>query len=36
VLSLWWSGEDFTVVGFHRGLWEQELLALDGRDASPP
>ena len=36
VLSLWWSGEDFTVVGFRRGAWEQELLALDGRGASPP
>ena len=36
VLSLWWSGEDFTVAGFRRGLWEQELLALDGRGASPP
>jgi hypothetical protein len=35
VLSLWWSGEDFTVVGFRRGAWEQELLALDGRGASP-
>ena len=30
VLSLWWSGEDFTVLGFRRGAWEQELLALDG------
>jgi hypothetical protein len=36
VLSLWWSGEDFTVVGFRRGAWEQELLALEGRGASPP
>jgi hypothetical protein len=36
VLSLWWSGEDFTVVGFRRGAWEQELLALGGRGASPP
>ena len=36
VLSLWWSGEDFTVAGFRRGAWEQELLALDGRGASPP
>ena len=36
VLSLWWSGEDFTVVGFRRGAWEQELLALDGRGTSPP
>jgi hypothetical protein len=35
VLSLWWSGEDFTVVGFRRGPWEQELLALDRRGASP-
>jgi hypothetical protein len=37
VLSLWWSGsgEDFTVVGFRRGAWEQELLALDARGASP-
>src|SRR3954452_11658377 len=31
VLSLWWSGEDFTVLGFRRGAWEQELLALDDR-----
>src|SRR4051812_30526340 len=23
VLSLWWSGEDFTVLGFRRGAWEQ-------------
>jgi hypothetical protein len=36
VLSLWWSGEDFTVVGFRRGPWEQELLGLGGRGASPP
>jgi hypothetical protein len=36
VLSLWWSGEDFTVLGFRRGAWEQELLALDGRGTSPP
>ena len=36
VLSLWWSGEDFTVVGFRRGVWEQELLALGDRGASPP
>jgi hypothetical protein len=36
VLSLWWSGEGFTVVGFRRGAWEQELLALGGRGASPP
>jgi hypothetical protein len=36
VLSLWWSGEDVTVVGFRRGAWEQELLALGGRGASPP
>jgi hypothetical protein len=36
VLSLWWSGEDFTVLGFRRGAWEQELLALGGRSASPP
>ena len=36
VLSLWWSGEDFTVVGFRRGAWEQELLGLGGRGASPP
>jgi hypothetical protein len=36
VLSLWWSGEDFTVLGFRRGAWEQELLALGGRGASPP
>src|SRR3954451_15712224 len=36
VLSLWWSGEDFTVVGFRRGPWEQELLALDGRGVFPP
>ena len=36
VLSLWWSGEDFTVVGFRRGPWEQELLALEGRGASSP
>jgi hypothetical protein len=35
VLGLWWSGEDFTVVGFRRGAWEQELLALEGRGASP-
>jgi hypothetical protein len=36
VLSLRWSGEDFTVLGFRRGAWEQELLALGGRGASPP
>jgi hypothetical protein len=36
VLSLWWSGEDVTVVGFRRGAWEQELLALGDRGASPP
>ena len=36
VLSLWWSGEDFTVPGFRRGAWEQELLALDGRGSFPP
>jgi hypothetical protein len=36
VLSLWWSGEDVTVVGFRRGAWEQELLALGGRGASLP
>jgi hypothetical protein len=30
VLSLRWSGEDFTVLGFRRGAWEQELLALGG------
>jgi hypothetical protein len=36
VLSLWWSGEDFTVAGFRRGPWEQELLALDGHGAAPP
>ena len=35
VLSLRWSGEDFTVLGFRRGAWEQELLALEGRGASP-
>src|SRR3954454_13893710 len=33
VLSLCWSGQDFTVVGFRRGAWEQELLGLDGRGA---
>ena len=37
VLGLWWSGDDVvTVVGFRRGAWEQELLALGGRGASPP
>ena len=36
VLNLWWSGEDVTVVGFRRGAWEQELLALGGRGAFPP
>ena len=36
VLSLWWSGEDFTVLGFRRGAWEQELLALGGRGAALP
>ena len=37
VLGLWWSGEDVvTVVGFRRGAWEQELLALGGRGASLP
>ena len=37
VLSVGWSGEEaFTVVEFRRGAWEQELLALGGRGASPP
>ena len=37
VLSLWWAGDDVvTVVGFRRGAWEQELLALGDRGASPP
>ena len=36
VLSLWWSGDDVTVVGFRRGAWEQELLVLGDRGASPP
>jgi hypothetical protein len=36
VLSLWWSGNDVTVAGFRHGAWEQELLALGGRGASPP
>ena len=37
VLGLWWSGDDVvTVVGFRRGAWEQELLALGGRGASLP
>ena len=36
VLSVRWSGEDFTVVGFRRGAWEQERLALSHRGASPP
>src|SRR3954453_4650712 len=36
VLSLWWSGEDFTVVGFRRGASEQEPLDLEGRGTSPP
>jgi hypothetical protein len=36
VLGLQWSGEDLTVLGFRRGAWEQELLALGGRGASPP
>ena len=35
VLGLWWSGDDVTVVGFRRGAWEQELLALGDRGASP-
>ena len=36
VLTLWWSGDEVTVVSFRRGPWEQELLALGGREASPP
>jgi hypothetical protein len=36
VLGLWWSGDDVTVAGFRRGAWEQELLALGSRGASPP
>ena len=37
VLSVGWSGEEtFTVVEFRRGAWEQKLLALGGRGASPP
>ena len=36
VLSLWWSGEDFTVVSFRCGAWEQELLGLGGHGASSP
>jgi hypothetical protein len=36
VLTLWWSGDKFTVVSFRRGSWEQELLALAGRDAFSP
>ena len=36
VLGLWWAGDDVvTVVGFRRGAWEQELLALGDRGASP-
>ena len=35
VLSLWWAGDDVTVVGFRRGAWEQELLTLGDRGASP-
>jgi hypothetical protein len=36
VLTLKWSGDEITVVRSRRGPWEQELLALAGRDASPP
>jgi len=36
VLTLWWSGDAVTVVRFRRGPWEQELLALADRKASPP
>jgi hypothetical protein len=36
VLTLWWSGDEVTVVRFRRGAWEQELLALVDRDAAPP
>jgi hypothetical protein len=36
VLTLWWSGDEVTVVRFRRGPWEQELLALVDRDAAPP
>ena len=36
VLTLCWSGDEVTVVSFRRGPWEQELLALGGREASPP
>ena len=37
VLDLRWSGDgDLTVVSFHRGAWEQELLALAHRGAATP
>jgi hypothetical protein len=36
VLTLEWSGDEITVVRSRCGPWEQELLALAGRDASPP
>jgi hypothetical protein len=36
VLRLSWSGEDFTVLGFRRGAWEQELLGLGDHGASSP
>jgi hypothetical protein len=36
VLDLRWSGgDDLTVVSFHRGAWEHELLALARGGASP-
>ena len=36
VLTLRWSGDDLTVVSFHRGAWEAELLALAHRGAATP
>jgi hypothetical protein len=37
VLHLRWSGDgDLTAIGFHRGAWEEELLALARGDAAPP
>jgi len=32
VLSMWWSGDDFTVISFRRGAWEVELPELARKD----
>ena len=32
VLSMWWAGDDFTVISFRRGAWEVELLELARKD----